>query len=207
MASLKTIKRFVAKIITGQDPLLVLQDKDQWNRQFEKGSWDRLAHHQPNTEHQAALIVESLPAEGVLRVLDVGCGNGGLTKLLAPHAHRIKYVGIDISDIAVAQAQIFLPSGTFIVGDAATPPDTLGTFDILVFNEVFFYLNPATVIPKYVAHAAPDAHIIISIIRSWRSIFLWNRIKKHLVLMHKESVRAKVGTPHIWDIAEGTLRA
>lgn len=194
------VVRFLRKVMRGGDPIMVRQSKDAWERQFADGKWDRLREEQPNTAKLARLVLNYAKSKsGSIRVLDVGCGNGGLARIIAGDT-AIEYTGIDIAPSAIASAQEVAPSGTFIVNDAANPPGNLGLFNALVFNEVFYYLDPRTTLPRYRAHAARGARIYISVTRSWRTPFIFRRIRRHLRI----DTRFRVSDhSHRWDIAVG----
>ena len=79
------------------------------------------------------------------RVIDVGCGNGGTTQMLAravgPTGHVL---GVDISEILVGAARARrVPNATFVVGDAATHAFEAASYD-LVFSRfgVMFFGEP-----------------------------------------------------------------
>lgn len=55
--------------------------------------------------HMAALVLEYAPADRAIRVLDLGCGTGGLTFRLAAALPQAVCVGIDISSANVAAAE------------------------------------------------------------------------------------------------------
>ena len=155
---------FLARIFKGEDVILVPQTKEQWERQFADGTWDRLREGQPNTTELARLIFEYAHTKGGnIRVLDVGCGNGGLARLLTIGS-GIAYTGIDISETALAAARVLVPRGIFITADAEQPPSDMGAFDVLVFNEVLYYMNPDRVLPRYHMHATADTRIFISVL-------------------------------------------
>jgi SAM-dependent methyltransferase len=88
-----------------------------------------------------SFAVASLPAAG--RVLDLGCGAGYGTHLLAM-AHPDSYVvGIDISADAVAYAarHYQLPNLQYTVGNVLSCPFFQGSFDAIVSFEVFEHLQ------------------------------------------------------------------
>ena len=76
------------------------------------------------------------PTDG-LRILDAGCGEGTVTRLLAEHAREV--VGIDASLplLQLAQAGAFAPNVTFAQHDLTLPlAAELGLFDLTVANLV-----------------------------------------------------------------------
>lgn len=202
MTSLKRFSGFFARILRGEDIVLVPQTKERWERQFATGRWNRLQEGQANTAEIARLILEyARTKSGRIRVLDVGCGNGGLARLIAS---ATDYTGIDIAESAIAPARTATPQGTFFVGDAEHPREDIGTFDVLVFNELLYYLDPRTVLPRYRIHANSGAQVYISMVSFWRSWFLWRRIKR--VIRLPRSFRVGNGKRNEWDIAIGFFK-
>lgn len=188
------------RIFRGEDIIIVPQTKEQWERQFASGRWDRLQEGQPNTAELARLISEYASTRRTsVRVLDVGCGNGGLAQLLCKEP-GIAYTGIDISDTALATARSVAPNANFISANAEQPPPDIGVFDALVFNEVLYYMNPDRVLPRYRLYAATDARILISMLHFWRTPFVSHRIRHHLRIDARFRVANRL---HQWDIATG----
>ena len=200
MITLKRIFGFVQRLLRGEDVVIVQQTKEQWERQFVAGEWERLQTGQPNTVKLASLISDYVHARGEsIRVLDVGCGNGGLARLLCDES-GITYTGIDISETAIMAARAFAPKAHFIVANAEQPPSSIGTFDVFVFNEALYYMNPDRILPRYHLYATPDARIFISVLRFWRTPFIFNRVRRYLCIDKRFSV---VDRSHKWDIAVG----
>lgn len=196
---MKKLLKFLKRVFQGEDVVLVKQSKAHWDAQFVDGKWDRLASGQRNTELLAKLVLEQRQDGTPLRVLDIGCGNGGLARLIAGES-GIDYTGIDISETATHAAQEHTPTGQFRTVDAEHPPEDLGRFDVLVFNEVFFYINPDTTLPQYRSHATVGAKVFISVVRSWRTPFVFRRIRRH---MHIEKYVRVADSSERWDIAVG----
>ena len=191
---------FLRRLFLGEDVVLVRQTKEQWERQFAAGTWDRLQEGQANTVEVARLISDCAHTKGGnIRVLDVGCGNGGLARLLSPEP-SIAYTGIDISETALVAARVVAPNGTFIVADAEQPPLNLGIFDILVFNEVLYYMNPNRVLQRYRTYAAPNAHVFVSVMRFWRTPFIFYRMRHYLRIEKRLRV---ADSSNQWDIVVG----
>src|SRR3954462_1226539 len=66
--------------------------------------WDAARYHRISEPQLAwgRAVLERLPLSGNERVLDIGCGTGGLTLEIAALAHRV--VGIDRSPAMLAEA-------------------------------------------------------------------------------------------------------
>lgn len=123
-----------------------------WDSEYRNGKWDvseaQLAVADPIYKF---LDRYSLDA----RILDLGCG-GGVTALEMNSQYR-EYVGVDVSDVAVASAihAAALDSKrtdktSFCVGDISNfvPP---GKFDVILFRESIYYL-PLHQIKKALNH-------------------------------------------------------
>lgn len=197
--SFARVFNFLRRLFLREDVVVVRQTKEQWERQFAAGTWDRLQEGQLNTTELARLISEYAHTrrDGSIRILDIGCGNGGLARLLATQP-GITYTGIDISETALTAARAAAPGARFMCVDAEQPPPDIGTFDILVFNEVLYYMNPDRLLSRYRMHATADARVFVSVVRSWRTPFIFHRIRRHLSVEKQVRVTGTLGR---WDIA------
>jgi SAM-dependent methyltransferase len=84
------------------------------------------------------VAAEAVVATGIAhpRLLEVGCGSGCYSEVLATLLpDDIGYTGIDYSQAMIARARTHYPSTDFEVGDATRLPYADGAFDI-VFNGV-----------------------------------------------------------------------
>lgn len=76
------------------------------------------------------------------KILDVGCGTGGMTAALAGRGDHAAIVGIDVSEpyVAFARAANTDPRITFDVGDATSLPYPSGHFDRAVSQLVLQFI-------------------------------------------------------------------
>ena len=93
-----------------------------------------------------------------LRWLDVGCGTGAFTELIAERCAPVELLGVDLSEAQVAVAK--LRSGTrgaaFHPGDAMGLPFELHRFDAVVMALVIFFVpDPAKGVAEMVRVARP----------------------------------------------------
>lgn len=111
-------------------------------------------------------------------VLDVGCGSGRLRALLTTAAFE-QYVGLDISGVAVDHAQRYAyPQSRFEVTDL-TRWNSDERFDIIVFNEVLYYLHdPVGVLRRYSGFLNEDGLVIVSMFRHGNSDIIWRNIHR-----------------------------
>jgi SAM-dependent methyltransferase len=89
-------------------------------------------------------IVSILPDRRYARALDLGCGLGLLTQMMAPKCDHV--LGIDISEAAVALARTRageIGNMEFEQGDVLTlPPSMDGRFDLVMIADTLYYLDP-----------------------------------------------------------------
>ena len=70
-------------------------------------------------------------------VIDLGCGNGQLTKRLIERGYRV--TGVDASDEMLALARAALPGATLLKGDAVT--FDVGPADAVFSNAVLHWID------------------------------------------------------------------
>ncbi|MER5730638.1 class I SAM-dependent methyltransferase [Streptomyces sp. NPDC002138] len=100
----------------------------------------------------------------VLDVLDVGCGTGSLSLLLAEAGHRV--TGVDLAPRMVERAEAKLAaagrSGRFLVGDAAVPPTGSERYDVLLSRHLLWTLpDPDAALRAWVARLRPGGRLVL----------------------------------------------
>lgn len=99
--------------------------------------WSRLVG---GRRGRAALVREHVRPAPKARVLDLGCGPGELL----PHLGDVEYVGIDVSEEYIEQAQrAFAGRAEFRVGDATRLDPELRGFDLVLAFGVLHHLSDA----------------------------------------------------------------
>ena len=98
---------------------------------------------------------------GEPEVLDVGCGQGLLRARMGALPFS-RYLGIDPTAAAIEQARAMQdPRTTFLVGDITDPALDLGTFDVVVCNEVLSVVDdPVAVLARVAAVLRPGGHLL-----------------------------------------------
>ena len=138
-----------------------ISQKHRFNLQYENKQWDGLRDIKDLGRYSLLVGYAKFFSSGS-RILDLGCGEGILQERFAPGDYGF-YCGIDISDVAIANANKKADTKTcFMVGDIGKP-DILGTFDVIIYNESIYYLSdPTSSILSLFQHLDPGGIFIIS---------------------------------------------
>jgi SAM-dependent methyltransferase len=110
-------------------------------------------------------LVEALAPQLGERVLDIGCGRGAATSLLARAVLPTGAVdAIDLSPAMVEHTRAFLAAQGYDaraeVMDAGDPDLPRGAYDLIASSLVLFFLpDPATALARWVALLAPGGRI------------------------------------------------
>jgi predicted TPR repeat methyltransferase len=120
---------------------------DQKIRSFMDGLWERGdpwdIESSEYERERCAHLLRMLDGKRYARVLEIGCGAGFLTRLLAPHADRV--VALDISQTAIDRARGLSAGATGIDWRVANvmdyKPDVDGPWDLIVFSDTMYYLG------------------------------------------------------------------
>jgi ubiquinone/menaquinone biosynthesis C-methylase UbiE len=121
-----------------------------------RAAWDRLLR-----EH-----LPPPPAD----VLDLGCGTGSLTLLLAQAGHRVH--GVDLAPRMVTAATAKLTAAgvtaTVEVGDASAPPGGPQSYDVVLTRHVLWALpDPSAALSRWVRLLRPGGRLLLVEGRWW----------------------------------------
>lgn len=111
----------------------------------------------------AERLREWVPGVGA-DVLDVGCGTGSLSLLLAEQGHRV--VGVDVSAGMVARARRKLAATgrdvSLLLGDAAAVPVRAGRFDVVLARHLLWALpDPVATLRQWVRLLRPGGWLVL----------------------------------------------
>ncbi len=101
---------------------------------------------------------------GAADVLDVGCGTGSLSLLLAADGHRV--TGVDLAPRMVGRARAKLVAAgltaRFLVGDAGAPPLGDESFDVLLSRHLVWTLpEPERALRAWVRLLRPGGRLVL----------------------------------------------
>ncbi len=102
-----------------------------WEREAERwAAWARTEHEQRIFGWHGDAFLELLPPPGRLTV-DVGCGEGRLTRRLRERGYRV--LAVDAAPTMIRLARASDPDGDYAVADASSLPVADGAADLVVF--------------------------------------------------------------------------
>ena len=118
------------------------------------------------TPHFYDRLLTSLVPPHCRRLLDIGCGTGRVSRMLA---HRVEHItAIDVSPemIRVARERSAAhPNIVFVQADVLDLPESLGLFDCVISVNLLHHLDPAAAAPAMKRMVAPGGSLIVHDLR------------------------------------------
>jgi ubiquinone/menaquinone biosynthesis C-methylase UbiE len=111
----------------------------------------------------AKLLLPLMPS-GSSEVVDLGCGTGSLSVLLAEVGHHVR--GVDLAarmvSVATAKARAAGVAAEFVQGDAAEPPYAPASADVVLARHVLWALpDPASALKEWVRLLRPGGRLVL----------------------------------------------
>jgi trans-aconitate 2-methyltransferase len=112
-------------------------------------------------------LLARIPDVEASTIVDLGCGTGSLTSLLARRWPAARVVGIDASPEMIERARADHPDVEWVLGDIATwEPD--GPVDLIFSNATLHWLDDhETVFRRIRSRLAPDGVIAVQMPDNW----------------------------------------
>jgi predicted TPR repeat methyltransferase len=131
----------------GENPMTERELVDQKIRTFMDNLWERGDpwdfESSAYERDRCVQLLKMLAGRRYARVLEIGCGAGYLTRLLAPHADQL--VALDISQTAIERARSLSTRQTGVDFRVANimeyQPQADGPWDLIVFSDTMCYLG------------------------------------------------------------------
>jgi 2-polyprenyl-3-methyl-5-hydroxy-6-metoxy-1,4-benzoquinol methylase len=171
---------------------------DEWDREYGKGHCDHYGDLRELARY-SALIGYIRAAGRRPEILDIGCGTGVLRERLPEDAVG-RYVGIDPSRVAIEQARARgCARSTFEV--ATTPSADLGRFDVVVCNEVLYYVDDLPLLLERIRELLkPGGCLVTSILRHPGDAALQRALDEHLERRDSVEIRSDSAAGHAWRV-------
>jgi 2-polyprenyl-6-hydroxyphenyl methylase/3-demethylubiquinone-9 3-methyltransferase len=170
--------------------------KEIWEEQYRAGRWELMRGLDEVARYSViAGYLHHLRPGG--SVLDVGSGEGLLADHLRPFGYA-RYLGVDLSEVAIGQAAGRADAATaFAAADAETfePSPAGASWDAIVFNEcVYYFVDPLATVRRYEAMLAADGILIVSTFRSRRADVIVERLLAGRRLLEETAITNRKGT-------------
>ncbi|WP_194395763.1 class I SAM-dependent methyltransferase [Microbacterium atlanticum] len=142
-----------------------MSDAAMWDAEAE--AFDEAADHglrDPAVREAWRALLVSLIAPPPLTIVDLGCGTGSLSVLLAELGHDV--TGVDFSPAMIERARDKGRSAgvavRFLRADASAPPLPAGQFDVVVSRHVLWAMrDPAAALGAWVDLLRPGGRIVL----------------------------------------------
>ncbi|MGH8046924.1 MAG: trans-aconitate 2-methyltransferase [Chthoniobacterales bacterium] len=106
-------------------------------------------------------LVTRIPLEAPARVVDLGCGPGNSTAVLAKLWPRAEIIGVDNSAEMIARARTDYPKQSWVVGDLALWQSD-DPFDVVFSNAALQWVpDHAALLPALHSHVAPGGVLAV----------------------------------------------
>jgi len=131
-----------------------------WEREAENWvRWARTPDFDAYWRYRDAFFDEVVPAPGK-RTVDIGCGEGRVTRDLAARGHHV--IGVDLSPTLAGAARAAVPGDPYLVADAAALPFPNASFDLAVgYNSIQNALELDATIRESSRVLLPDGRLCI----------------------------------------------
>ena len=171
-------------------------DRRFWDQRL-SGEWRSYLGSTFSIEARNALIGALLRhhCPGASAVLDLGCAAGSLAHTLRNDVRR--FVGVDISEAAVAEARQRHPHAEFHVTklEAFTPECT---FDVIVFGEVLYYLSVEEAVEhltRYAKFLSDDGLLIVTMKNDPKSSRIFYNLMDRFRWVNGALIQEKIDAP------------
>ena len=151
--------------------------KESWEQEYAAGTWNYLDQVREVARYSVIIGYCAYFKPGG-SLFDVGCGTGLLQRRLRVLGYS-RYLGIDGSETAIAEALPERDARTeFLCADAEiyAPPES---FDVIIFNEILYYLSdPAGIFRRMARALNPEGIVVVSMRQTPNSPPIWRSLDR-----------------------------
>jgi 2-polyprenyl-3-methyl-5-hydroxy-6-metoxy-1,4-benzoquinol methylase len=191
--TINSIIKFIYRNTRSTQTIQQKVTKEEWEKEFSAGKWDGLDRSPLERARHSVIgmYLNHFSTEGY--ILDVGCGLGTLTDFMSA-TQKSRYLGIDISETAVKEAQL-QKGAKFKAIDFLKLP-TEQKFDVIIFNEVLCYMDAGASIRYALKLLKEKGIIIVSQYRQKRMQYndklIWRLCRKSFVSIENIEINGVV---------------
>jgi ubiquinone/menaquinone biosynthesis C-methylase UbiE len=163
---------------------------EHWESQANRwAAWARRPNFDAYWKESGPPFFEIVPEPGG-RAIEIGCGEGRVTRDLKARGHRI--VGVDVAPTMVQLASRADPGGEYVEADAAKLPFDDGTFDLAVaFNSLMDVDDMPAAVREAARVLEPDGRFCICITHPMRDAGRFEESGRDAPLVIRESYFGK----------------
>ncbi len=140
-------------------------DATEKNRSTYNALWPQLSEfirYNPGARHRRRHVFALLDRVPFSSLLDVGCGDGALLRMLHKRYPKVSFHGVDLSAVVIERNQAALPHMQFATANVAVDP-LPGSYDVVVCTEVLEHLDdPAKALRTIAEATKPGGHAVIT---------------------------------------------
>jgi 2-polyprenyl-3-methyl-5-hydroxy-6-metoxy-1,4-benzoquinol methylase len=139
-------------------------DRSRWNYQYDKGLWAGLENLDELARFSILAGYVQFLKPNNPSILEIGCGEGILAKRIGRQYYG-SFLGTDVADAAIERAiSRFGDEKTHFEAVDMNDFETDKQFDLIIFNEAIYYLNPLIdrLVNQYAPMLKPDGLLIVS---------------------------------------------
>ena len=134
-------------------------------------TWDAALYLKFSAERTrpAVDLAARVPADGISRIADLGCGPGNSTAVLRARWPAADVVGMDSSQDMIAAAEFAYPAGRWVLADITAFAES--GFDLVFSNAALQWVpDHATVFPRLLGLARPGGVLAVQVPLHHRSL-------------------------------------
>ena len=123
-----------------QDNVFLEKEGDAWFNRNKSKLGNKIEHD------WIFFLAKSLEKKKIKRIVEIGCSNGWRLHFLAKEFRDVEVVGVDASEQAIMDGKKRYPELSLHHGLLSEASNTLGTFELVIVNFVFHWIDRTTLV-------------------------------------------------------------